>query len=84
MFVREEATQEKFWVDVISHQQDLVIDDIDVFKKHIVVEERFQGFSRLRVVDLKTLSSQEIPLPEHLCSVSGYHNEEYDCDEYLF
>ena len=84
MFVREEATQEKFWGDVIPHQEDLVIDDIDVFKSHMVVEERFQGFSRLRVVDLKTLSSQEIPLPEHLCSVSGYHNEEYDCDEYLF
>ena len=84
MFVTEGVTNESRWVDVIPHRQDLVIDDIDVFKRHMVVEERFQGFSRLRVVDLKTWSSQEIPLPEHLCSVSGYHNEKYDCDDYLF
>ncbi|MDA0238011.1 MAG: prolyl oligopeptidase family serine peptidase, partial [Proteobacteria bacterium] len=84
MFVKEDATAEKLWVEVIPHQRDLVINDIDVFKGHMIVMERMQGFPRLRVVNLRTWFSQDIPLPERLCSVSGYYNEEYDCDDYLF
>jgi oligopeptidase B len=84
MFTSEKKTQEKFWSELIPHHSDVVIDDIQVFKGWIVIEERFQGFIRLRVLDISDGSMRQINLPENLCSVSEYHNEQFDSHEYFF
>lgn len=44
------ATSKENWVDVIPHREDVLLEGIEMFKDYLVVDERFQGLTRIRVM----------------------------------
>ena len=42
--------QKKNWVDVLPHRPEVLLEDIEIFKRHLVVEERHNGLIRLRII----------------------------------
>ena len=46
----EEATSKENWVDVIAHRDDVLLEDIDIFKNYLVVSERFNGLNHIRIM----------------------------------
>ncbi|PNW27901.1 S9 family peptidase [Formosa algae] len=44
------ATEKSNWVDVIPHRDDVLIEDFDLFKNHLVVSERKAGLPTIRVM----------------------------------
>ena len=46
----EEVTSKENWVDVIAHREDVLLEDIDIFKDYLVVSERFNGLNRIRIM----------------------------------
>ena len=46
----EEVTSKENWVDVIGHREDVLLEDIDIFKDYLVVSERFNGLNRIRIM----------------------------------
>tara|TARA_B100000767_G_scaffold97893_1_gene93898 strand:+ start:633 stop:2744 length:2112 start_codon:yes stop_codon:yes gene_type:complete len=42
------------WVEVIPHREQAQILDMDVFKNHLVLNERKDGFSKIRIINQKT------------------------------
>jgi oligopeptidase B len=46
----EEATSKENWVDVIAHRDDVLLEDIDIFKDFLVVSERFNGLNHIRIM----------------------------------
>ena len=52
------------WKSVISHREDVMLVDVDVFADHLVVYEREQGLPTIRVQELSTGSIQQIDFPE--------------------
>lgn len=38
------------WVELVAHDEDVYIDDVDVFNDFIAIGERFDGLSRLRLL----------------------------------
>jgi oligopeptidase B len=46
----EEATQKEHWKDVIPHRAHVLIEDIEIFKDYLVVNERENGLNKLRII----------------------------------
>lgn len=44
------ATTKENWVDVIPHRTDVLLEGLEMFKDFLVVEERFQGLTQIRVM----------------------------------
>ena len=44
--------------ELIAHRADVMIEDVDLFARHMVVSERDQGVQKLRVWDLASGQSQ--------------------------
>ncbi|WP_156113417.1 S9 family peptidase [Wocania ichthyoenteri] len=47
---KETSLEKENWVDVISHRKDVLLEDIEIFKDYLVVNERENGLNRLRVI----------------------------------
>jgi oligopeptidase B len=46
----ENRTEKKFWVDLIPHREDVLLEDIEIFKNYLVVEERSKGLNHIRIM----------------------------------
>jgi oligopeptidase B len=66
------------WVEVLPHRDDVMLDDIDVFRDHLVVHEREDGLPKLRVVDLATRIGHHMEFPEPTYDVTPEPNPEFD------
>lgn len=46
----EHTTEKKHWEDVIPHREDVLLEDIEIFKDYLVVNERENGLNNLRII----------------------------------
>lgn len=46
----ETSTSKENWVDVIAHREDVLLEDIDIFKDYLVVSERLNGLNHIRIM----------------------------------
>lgn len=65
------------WQEFIAHRDDVLIDDIDAFKGHLVVCERNNGLQRIRYSQKGSQEFKEIPFTEAVYSVSLDTNPDY-------
>ncbi|XOD68670.1 MAG: S9 family peptidase [Flavobacteriales bacterium AspAUS03] len=42
-------TEKTYWTDVIPHRKDYFIENIEIFKNHLVVEQRYNGLIELEI-----------------------------------
>ena len=42
--------QKSNWAELIPHREDVLLEDIEIFKSHLVVNERHNGLSHLRIM----------------------------------
>src|SRR5262249_49589159 len=68
------------WTEVIPHRDDVMLEDIDLFARHMVVHERAGGFPRLRVLRFEGAQAHAVQFPEPAYSVFGTGNAEFDTD----
>jgi oligopeptidase B len=66
------------WTEVIPHRPDVMLEAVDFFKEFYVRLEREKGLQRLRVADLRTGASADVPFPEPAYSVFPAANLEFD------
>ena len=76
--------QPESWTEVIPHREGVMLEDIDLFSRHLVVHEREGGFPRLRVMSFETGASHAVEFPEPAYSVSGTGNAEFETDTFRF
>jgi len=46
----ENATSKENWIDVIPHRTNVLLEDIEIFKDYLVVEERTNGLHKIRIM----------------------------------
>ena len=46
----ENATEREHWQDVLPHRKDVLLEDIEIFKDYLVVNERENGLNKLRII----------------------------------
>jgi oligopeptidase B len=72
------------WEERIAHREDVMLEGVDVFSRHLVVQERAGGFPRLSVIRLADGDTHEISMPEPVYSVGGSANAEFDTGTFRF
>jgi len=74
----EDAPGRANWREVIPHRPGTRLDGVDPFATHLVVYERVDGETAIRVVDTATGVSTPIEQAEHPSTVWAGANPEYD------
>ena len=72
------APQKKNWVDVLPHRSDTLLENVEIFKKYLVVEERHNGLIRLRVIRWRDNAEHYIDLKEATYMAYIGTNPEFD------
>jgi len=68
------------WVDVIPHRKDTLLEDFTIFKDYLVLEERTNGLTKIRIKRWDNTSDYYLPFTEETYSAYVYSNPEFDTD----
>ncbi len=80
MEVQDNDTEISNWKEVIPHREDAQILEIDSFKDYIVINERIDGLSQLRVFNQNTETDYYIDFEENAYAAYISINKEYNTD----
>jgi oligopeptidase B len=69
------------WHEVLPHNQDVMLDDVDFFKNFCVLYQRENGLPQMRVSDLRVGQWKKIEFPEPAYAAYPYINRVYDTTE---
>ncbi len=73
-----DATDMSNWTEVIPHRDDVLLDGMEVFKEHLVVSERKNALSYLRVMNQKTHEEHYIDFGEEVYVAYISTNPEFE------
>ena len=76
----ENTTSKKYWKEVLPHREDVLLEDISIFKNFLVVEERSNGLNQIRIIKWDGSEDFYIPFDEETYSAGVYYNPEFDSD----
>ena len=71
-------TLKENWVDVIPHRDDVLLEDISIFKEFLVLEERTKGLNKIRIIRWDNSADYYLPFEEETYAAGVYSNPEFD------
>ena len=74
----------KNWHEIMAHNPDVMLDEIDLFKNFLVLYGREGGLPQIRVVDLRNRKSKRIAFPEPAYAAYPYTNRVYDTTDFRY
>lgn len=78
------ATSKANWQEVIAHRDDVLINDIEIFKNYLVLKERKNGLDHLRVKSWSGAMDYYIDFQDPAYSLFSSSNLEFDTDTFRF
>jgi oligopeptidase B len=78
MFTDENNTKNTNWKDFIAHRNNVLIESIDVFNKYIVLSERVNGLSMIKVFNIDDSKSYYIPFEGETYTAYTSTNIDFD------
>jgi len=84
MVTEEDKTDKKYWKEVIPHREDVLLQNVTVFKDFLVLGERKNGIRQLRVINLKDQSDHYLDFKEESHVVYTSTNKIFDTNTLRF
>ncbi len=82
MITPENATSVENWKDFMGHKDDVLISGLEIFKNHLVVNERIEGITKVKVANWDDLdNSHYIDFGEEAYMAYSTTNPEFDSDK---
>ena len=78
------SPQSANWEEVIAHRENVMLDDVEFFRKHYVLHEREHGLPQISIALLEGGGARRLQFPEPAYLVSPYINREYDATTYRY
>jgi len=77
---------EENWTEIVAHRPAVMLEDHDLFARHLIITEREDGLPKLHVRNLETGGGDEhrVTFPEPTYSVAGDTNREFDTSVFRF
>ena len=76
----ELATAMENWQDVLEHREDVLLEDIDIFKDFLVVSERSNGLNKIRIMPWSGVGEYYLPFESETYTVHPTSNVDFDTD----
>jgi oligopeptidase B len=80
----ENTTLIKFWEDIIPHRKEVLIEDIEIFKDYLVVNERENGLNNLRIISWDGTEDYYLPFNSETYTAYIGNNPDFDSNELRF
>lgn len=74
------ATSKENWKEVIPHRQEVLLDDIDVFSNYLVISERSNALTHLKVINQRTKEEHYLEFDEQAYVVYSSTNPEFNTE----
>lgn len=78
------ATSKENWKEVIPHRSDVLLNDIEVFQNFLVVSERSNALTHLKIIDQRTKEEHYLKFDEQAYVVYPSTNPEFDTQQIRF
>ncbi len=78
MKTSSDNTGVEYWEDVIPHRENVLLEDVEIFKDYLVVSERYNGLNRLRIIRWDNTSDYYIPFESETYTAYTQRNLEFD------
>ena len=78
MKTSREATSAENWTDYLPHREDVLLEDIEIFKDYLVVSERDNGLNKIKVSRWDGSDSYYLPFDNETYVAFPYVNLDYD------
>lgn len=76
----ELATEKENWEDIIPHRASVLIEDIEIFKDFLVINERENGLNKLRVISWNGQEDYYLPFKSKTYTAYIGNNPDFDSD----
>jgi oligopeptidase B len=76
----ENATSKENWKDLIPHREDVLLEDIEIFKNFLVVEERSNGLNKIRIISWNGKGEYYLPFESETYTAYTTTNVDFDTD----
>ncbi len=73
-----DRTEKQHWKEVIGHREDVFLEQIEIFKDYLVVEERKEGLNNLRVIRWDNGAEHYINMGEEVYTAGISINTDFD------
>ncbi|WP_303317742.1 S9 family peptidase [Flavivirga abyssicola] len=77
---KETTTQKDYWQEVIPHRESVLLEDIEIFKDYLVVNERENGLNNLRIISWDGAEDYKLPFNSETYTVYIGNNADFDSD----
>ncbi len=84
MKTRVERTASKFWEEFVSHREEVLLEDIEIFRDFYVLSERENGLNRLKLIRWETRESYEIPFESETYIAYPYVNPDFNSRKFRY
>jgi oligopeptidase B len=78
MKTSENETLKENWEEVIPHRDEVLLEDISIFKDFLILEERENGLNKIRIIRWDQSDDFYLPFDEETYSAGVYFNPEFD------
>lgn len=80
MKVGEDKTTSKHWKEFIPHREDVLLEDIDIFKEYYVISERENGLNQIKINRWDKTDSYYLPFESETYTAHVGRNPDFDTD----
>ena len=78
MKTHEDTTLISNWKDVLPHREDVLLEDIDIFKNFLVISERTNGLNRIRIKRWDSKDDYYLPFDNETYTAYTSTNVDFD------
>jgi oligopeptidase B len=78
MKTADSTTEMVHWEEVIGHRDEVLLEDVDIFKEFLVVSERSNGLNKIRITRWDNSESYYLPFNNETYTAYTMQNPEYD------
>lgn len=80
MKTQEKATASRNWVEVLPHRSDVLLEDVEIFRDFLVVEERSNGLNHIRIMPWTGDGEHYLPFQSETYTAGVLTNPDFDTD----
>ena len=84
LFSKNIPTSIEACTEIQRHDKDVLIENVLVFKNHIVIEERQNGLKKIKVLNFKTMEFEYIAINEETYSIDFAFNDDYEGEKLYY
>ncbi|MCY1228853.1 Dipeptidyl aminopeptidase BI [compost metagenome] len=74
----ENATSQENWKDLIPHRDDVLLEDIEIFKDYLVIGERSNGLNKIRIMPWNGKGEYYLPFGSETYTANISTNPDFD------